>query len=230
MNVVIKYFGYSVVSKETERVFTSDDVKRIRKSTGLTQKEFSETFRINLNTIKHWEKGDRSPNGSSIVLLDLIEKSGTEISSILKLGVRGKVIKSPGKEFLQEAFYNRKYQNFEELVNSNDDYLKDAVLALLSANGFLFKEVKDNDCELCFFVGHVSSSLKCVLTIDKESKSVSGELKELIEKTYLTLFAIEKDMRDAIYWSPDIRKKRIAKLIQDLEIDTEFYSHILKNW
>lgn len=218
------------MSKESERVLTSEDVKLIRKNTGLTQKEFSETFGINLNTIKHWEKGDRQPNGASAVLLELIEKSGAEICSILEKSKDKDVVKSLGKEYLQEVFYHRKYLNLEELVASGDNNLKDAILALLSANGYLYKEAEENNGVLSFSVGHVSNSLNQILCIDTELKSVSGELKELVEKTYLTLFAIEKDLRDAIYWPQDMRKKAIENIIQRLEIDSEFYSHILKNW
>jgi len=216
--------------KESDKALTSDDVKRIRKTTGLTQKQFSETFCINLNTIKHWEKGDRKPNGSSIVLLGLIEKSGTEICTILKKSEENKMTNSLGKEFLQDVFYHSKYQNFRELVLSNDDNLKNAVLALLSANGYPYTEVEDNNGVLCFSAGHISDSLKQVLRIEIESNSISGELKELVEKTYLTLFAKEKGLRDEAYWTPEIRKQRVASVIEDLGIDLELYSHILKNW
>ena len=218
------------MTDEIEKTLTSIDIKRIRKSTGLTQKEFSETFSINLNTLRHWEKGDRKPNASTVVLLELIEKSGVEICSILKKTEDKQMVKSKGKEFLQDVFYHRKYSNLEELVVSEDSNLTDAILALIAANGYLHKEAKEDDKSLLFLAGHTSDSLQCVLIIDKESKSISGDLKNVIEKTYLTVFGLEKDLRDAIYWPQEMRKKRIEQLILDLEIDTDFYSHILKNW
>ena len=133
------------MTHEIEKTLTSIDIKRIRKSTGLTQKEFSETFSINLNTLRHWEKGDRKPNASTVVLLELIEKSGVEICSILKKTQGKKMIKSKGKEFLQDVFYHRKYSNLEELIVSDDSNLTDAILALIAANGYLYKEAKEDD-------------------------------------------------------------------------------------
>lgn len=137
---------------------------------------------------------------------------------------------SKGKDFLKDVFYHKKYLTLGELANSLDPNLSEAILALIAANGYLYKESKEDDKSLLFFAGHTSDSLQCVLTIDKESGNISGDLKNLIEKTYLTIFGLEKDLRDAIYWSQEIRKNKIEKLISDLGISTEFYSHILKNW
>ncbi|MFM1641757.1 helix-turn-helix domain-containing protein [Aeromonas salmonicida] len=215
---------------ENEKNLTPSDIKSIRKGTGLTQKEFSEVFSINLNTLRHWEKGDRKPNASTIVLLELINKCGIEICSILKKPEDINMSESKGKDFLKDVFYHKKYLTLGELANSLDPNLSEAILALIAANGYLYKESKEDDKSLLFFAGHTSDSLQCVLTIDKESGNISGDLKNLIEKTYLTIFGLEKDLRDAIYWSQEIRKNKIEKLISDLGISTEFYSHILKNW
>ena len=37
------------------------DVKRIRKSVGMTQSEFAAAFEISVATFRHWERGDRLP-------------------------------------------------------------------------------------------------------------------------------------------------------------------------
>lgn len=39
----------------------SDIIKELRKSTGLTQKAFADTFDIPLSTLKKWEQGEASP-------------------------------------------------------------------------------------------------------------------------------------------------------------------------
>ena len=37
------------------------DVKIIRSAVRMTQEEFAATFGISLGTLRHWERGDRSP-------------------------------------------------------------------------------------------------------------------------------------------------------------------------
>jgi putative transcriptional regulator len=50
------------------------DVKAVRRSTGLTQEEFAAKFAISLGTLRHWERGDRTPRGTALVLLNLIAR------------------------------------------------------------------------------------------------------------------------------------------------------------
>jgi putative transcriptional regulator len=52
---------------------TPDEIKAIRKKLKLTQREFAAVFRVGLGTIRHWERGDRSPEGPAQVLLRVIE-------------------------------------------------------------------------------------------------------------------------------------------------------------
>ena len=50
------------------------DVKTVRESTGLTQEEFAATFAISLGALRHWERGDRKPRGTALVLLNVIAR------------------------------------------------------------------------------------------------------------------------------------------------------------
>ena len=50
------------------------DVKAVRERTGLTQEQFAAKFAIRLGTLRHWERGDRKPHGSALVLLNIIAK------------------------------------------------------------------------------------------------------------------------------------------------------------
>ena len=45
------------------------DVKAIRKQVGMTQTAFAAAFGISLSTLRHWERGDRTPRGPVRVLL-----------------------------------------------------------------------------------------------------------------------------------------------------------------
>jgi putative transcriptional regulator len=53
---------------------TKVDVKAVRRRTGLTQEQFAAKFAISLGTLRHWERGDRMPRGTALVLLNVIAK------------------------------------------------------------------------------------------------------------------------------------------------------------
>lgn len=59
------------------------DVKSIRQTTKLTQDEFAAAFGISVATLRHWERGDRKPQGPALVLLNLVRKSPETVLSVL---------------------------------------------------------------------------------------------------------------------------------------------------
>ena len=61
--------------------FTSVDVKNIRIKIGMTQNEFASAFGISVSTLRHWERGDRTPQGPALVLLNVVAK---EPKAVLK--------------------------------------------------------------------------------------------------------------------------------------------------
>lgn len=50
------------------------DVKKIRAKVGMSQNEFASAFGISVSTLRHWERGDRSPQGPALVLLNVVAK------------------------------------------------------------------------------------------------------------------------------------------------------------
>ncbi|MDP2822145.1 MAG: helix-turn-helix domain-containing protein [Sulfuritalea sp.] len=50
------------------------DVAQLRRSLGLTQIEFAAKFCISLGTLRHWERGDRTPHGPALALLHVVAK------------------------------------------------------------------------------------------------------------------------------------------------------------
>ena len=50
------------------------DVKKLRQRIGMTQPKFAASFGISLGTLRHWERGDRYPQGPALVLLNLLSK------------------------------------------------------------------------------------------------------------------------------------------------------------
>ena len=49
------------------------DVKTVRAKVGMTQEQFAARFGFSTATLRHWERGDRSPRGPALVLLNVIE-------------------------------------------------------------------------------------------------------------------------------------------------------------
>jgi putative transcriptional regulator len=54
--------------------FAPLDIKAVRAKVGMTQTEFATTFGISLGTLRHWERGDRKPQGPALVLLNVVAK------------------------------------------------------------------------------------------------------------------------------------------------------------
>ncbi|MBU0558730.1 MAG: helix-turn-helix domain-containing protein [Bacteroidetes bacterium] len=53
------------------------DVKELRNRIGMSQTRFAASFGISLGTLRHWERGDRYPNGPASILLNLLSKDPT---------------------------------------------------------------------------------------------------------------------------------------------------------
>ena len=51
------------------------NVKEIRQKTGLTQEQFASRCHISVNTLRHWERGDRQPHGPAMALLQLVDRN-----------------------------------------------------------------------------------------------------------------------------------------------------------
>ena len=59
------------------------DVKELRQRIGMTQPKFAASFGISLGTLRHWERGDRNPQGPALVLLNLLSKDPKQVLEIL---------------------------------------------------------------------------------------------------------------------------------------------------
>ena len=61
--------------------FSPVDVKNVRAKMGMSQNEFASAFGISVSTLRHWERGDRVPQGPALALLNVVEK---EPKAVLK--------------------------------------------------------------------------------------------------------------------------------------------------
>ena len=50
------------------------DVAAVRRSLQMTQDQFAARFGVSVATLRHWERGDRKPQGPALVLLNVIQR------------------------------------------------------------------------------------------------------------------------------------------------------------
>ena len=50
------------------------DIRVLRLRMGVSQDEFATAFGVSLATLRRWEKGEQSPRGPALVLLQLLQK------------------------------------------------------------------------------------------------------------------------------------------------------------
>ena len=60
------------------------DVSGLRQRLSLTQEQFAARFGFSVSTLRHWERGDRSPSGASLVLLNVIDRNPKAVLEALK--------------------------------------------------------------------------------------------------------------------------------------------------
>lgn len=59
------------------------DIKALRARIGMTQEQFAARFGFSTATLRHWERGDRTPRGPALVLLNVIEHNPQAVMDAL---------------------------------------------------------------------------------------------------------------------------------------------------
>ena len=77
-------FSEGKASKAVVHKFSPVDVKAVRAKVGMSQNEFASAFGISVSTLRHWERGDRSPQGPALVLLNVVAKEPQAVLNALK--------------------------------------------------------------------------------------------------------------------------------------------------
>jgi putative transcriptional regulator len=60
------------------------DIVRLRKRLNMTQAQFARRLGLSVNTLRHWEHGDRKPGRAAIVLFSLIERDVAAAMRLLR--------------------------------------------------------------------------------------------------------------------------------------------------
>jgi putative transcriptional regulator len=66
---------------------SADEIKNIRKKMNLSQMVFAKLLNVSLSSVRQWEQGVRKPSGSTMVLLELLQKDPTVLDYRLNLKV-----------------------------------------------------------------------------------------------------------------------------------------------
>ena len=61
----------------------SVDVSALRQRMGMTQEQFAARFGFSVATLRHWERGDRTPQGAALVLLNVINHAPDVVRAAL---------------------------------------------------------------------------------------------------------------------------------------------------
>ena len=59
------------------------DVSALRRRMGMTQEQFAARFGFSVATLRHWERGDRAPQGAALVLLNVIKRAPEAVEAAL---------------------------------------------------------------------------------------------------------------------------------------------------
>ncbi len=68
-------------------MITADEIKAIRKKLKLSQSVFAKLLNVSLSSVRQWEQGLRTPSGSTMVLLELLQREPELLNYRLDLSV-----------------------------------------------------------------------------------------------------------------------------------------------
>lgn len=61
---------------ESPRVYSAYEIKRLRLKERASQAVFAAYLNTSVSTVQKWEIGDKTPSGTALKLLDLVERKG----------------------------------------------------------------------------------------------------------------------------------------------------------
>ena len=68
-------------------VISAEEIQNIRKRLKLSQSVFAKLLNVSLSSVRQWEQGIRTPSGSTMVLLELLQREPKLLNYRLDLSV-----------------------------------------------------------------------------------------------------------------------------------------------
>ncbi|HDS1061588.1 hypothetical protein [Pseudomonas putida] len=103
------------------------------------------------------------------------------------------------------------------------------IVALLGSLGFDSVSYDQKNAEYHYY-SIVQSQRVDLIVFDTRSRSLSGHAVSDLEAAFCIVKAIEGSLSDAMYFSPDLRKKAVDSVISDAGVDEDFFKKVLANW
>ena len=63
------------------------EIQEIRKNLNVSQSVFAKLLNVSLSSVRQWEQGQRKPSGSTMILLELLQREPTVLNYRLNLDV-----------------------------------------------------------------------------------------------------------------------------------------------
>ena len=66
---------------------SAEEIQKIRKTLKLSQSVFAKLLNVSLSSVRQWEQGIRTPSGSTMILLELLQREPKLLNYRLDLSV-----------------------------------------------------------------------------------------------------------------------------------------------
>ena len=76
---------YYAIGAPSAAAFKPSKIAKLRKASSLSQAAFALTLGVSVSAVRQWERGEKTPGGPSLRLLQLVEKNGIQL--LLRLSV-----------------------------------------------------------------------------------------------------------------------------------------------
>lgn len=141
------------------------NIKQLRKVTGLTQKKFSERFKIPLRTVQNWESGTNAPAEYIPRLIEMVMILENEIDKLRS----GQLIFGAEAQPDPEQEKQPKEEKDTETVSNwtEKEKLASNILAYLD-------DINDINCEDCIYYGDTEGCKEndCIMQNHKQYKEI----------------------------------------------------------
>lgn len=134
------------------------------------------------------------------------------------------------KEYIRQEIIGYYAEDFTNFLLDNKLNAERIIESLLYTVGFLYVETEEQENSIIFLAGLHPEELSEEIRFNRSTNQLKGKLSEVLPKAFLLVYNIENKLNDAILYPIDIRNKKIKDVCQNIGIDSDFYSLILRNW
>ncbi len=129
----------------------------------------------------------------------------------------------------RELILRKRYPDIYTAINNAKSPEK-LIASLLFAAGYKYVEGVQDEGKTTFLAGNAPEDLNEQIIYSKPDNVLRGKSKDIVEKTYLVLSAIEHELTKTLSQPHELVEQRIKQVCQWAGIDRDFFSTITANW